>query len=93
MGGSIFLIILLTVIMMVILSLFREWYALFLRRRNVDGNLSVLLIRLTLLILAFLFWEALIAHGGLRTVDASHFYLSLFAFALVLFLRTFGRGK
>lgn len=93
MGTGIFLTILLTVVMMVILSLFRDWYTLFLKRRGIDPNLNVLLGRLTLLILAFIFWEALISSGGLREVTASHFYVALFAFAITLFIRTFARNR
>lgn len=93
MGTRIFLIIALTVIMMRIIVLFRDWYSLFLTRRRVKPPLITLLNRLTLIILSFFFWQALIAGGGLRQVDESHFYFAVFGFTLSCLIGSFGNKR
>ena len=93
MGTQILMLVALTIIMMRVLNLFGEWYTFFLKRRRINVHLITLLNRLTIIILAYIFWGSLIARGGMAELNKSHFLFALFTFSIYKLIKSFRKNN
>lgn len=76
------LVIGLSLLLTGILDLFGRWYQFYLERFNLDPRLVRLAIRLLWVIMAFLFWQALVSRHLVAGLSLSHFLFALFTYSL-----------
>lgn len=89
MGGRIFLVIILSMIMIIIIDLFPRWYSMFLNKMRIEAGMQRLFVRLAYVLLTFIFWESLVARQDFREITVSHFLFALFIFCLYKLIRSF----
>ncbi len=76
------LVIGLALLLVGILDLFERWYSFYLHKFRIDPKLIQLLQRLKWIILAFIFWNAMVSRKLIIKIDYSHFLFALFIFCL-----------
>ena len=93
MGAKILSTIFVSLLMLAGVDIFIEWYGLFLERRGLNANLIRLLKRATLVILAFLFWRAIVAQQSPAEFSTTHFFFALFIYCFYRLIATFFKIK
>ena len=74
-------------------DIFLRWYRTFLKKRNVNPRFILLLKRLTFVVLAFLFWRALIAQQTTSEFASTHFFFALFVYCFYRLIASFFSTK
>jgi len=69
-------------------DIFMDWYRLFLKRRGVKSHLNLLIRRVLLVLLAFVFWRPM-AFSIQNELSSTHFLFSLFVFCFYSLIATF----
>lgn len=89
MGAKILTTVLISLFMLAGVDIFIEWYGLFLERRGLNADLIRLLKRTTLVILAFIFWRAIVARQSSPEFAPTHFFFALFIYCFYRLILTF----
>ena len=89
MGAKILTTLAVSLFMMAGVDIFIEWYGLFLERRGLNPHLIRLLKRTTLVILAFIFWRAIVARQVQSEFAPTHFFFALFIYCFYKLIVTF----
>lgn len=93
MGAKILSTTLYSVFMVGVVDIFLEWYRGFLVKRGVNVHLIMLLRRLTFVILAFLFWRAMVSQIESVEFTSTHFYFALFIYCFYRLISSFFKGR
>jgi len=87
------IIIGLAVVLYGLFDIFERWYTLYLKRLSIPAYLIRLIQRLKWVVMAFIFWEALVARQMVAELSVSHLLFSLFIFSLFRLIVTLYPGK
>ena len=74
-------------------DIFLEWYRSFLEKRGLNAQVILLLRRATFVILAFLFWRALIQQPVQMEFAPTHFFFALFIYCVYRLIASFYKKK
>jgi len=92
-GGKILTTTFFSILMVGAVDIFIEWYRTFLIKRGANPHFSVLLRRLTFVILAFVFWRSLVDQLEPGEFAATHFFFALFVYCFYRLVSSFYKGK
>ena len=91
MGTKIFTITLFSILMVGAVDIFIEWYKTFLLKRRFDKKLIRLIIRIGFVLLAFVFWRALVAQQKSLEFASTHFFFALFIYCFYRLISSFSK--
>jgi len=92
-GARILSTILFSVFLVGAVDIFSQWYRGFLIRRGVEPRLNLLLRRIFFVILAFIFWRALLAQHIVAEFAPTHFFFTLFIYCFYRLISSFFQGE
>ena len=82
-----------SILMVGAVDIFLIWYKSFLERRGVNPHFILLLRRITFVLLAFVFWRALIAQPVQGEFAATHFFFALFVYCFYRLIASFYKDR
>ncbi len=93
MGPRVLVTLVITLLMVGAVDIFMEWYRGFLKNRRVSPPLSVLIQRILFVLLAFLFWRALVGHQRTEEFASTHFFFTLFIYCLYRLIASYFKDR